>query len=30
VFNVADCYIVVGAVLMSIYVLFVYREDNME
>ena len=28
VFNVADCYIVIGAILMSIYVLFIYKEDN--
>ena len=28
VFNVADCYIVIGAILMSIYVLFICKEDN--
>ncbi len=28
VFNLADCYIVIGAVLMCIYVIFVYKEDE--
>jgi len=30
VFNVADCFVVVGAVLLGIYVLFVYKEPEKE
>lgn len=28
VFNVADCFVVVGAVLLSIYILFIYKEPE--
>ena len=29
VFNVADCYVTVGAVLLAVLVLFVYKEDDL-
>ncbi len=29
VFNVADCYVTVGAVLLAVLILFVYREDEL-
>lgn len=28
VFNVADCFVVIGAILLSIYVLFIYKEPK--
>ncbi len=28
VFNVADCFVVVGAILLSIYVMFIYKEPK--
>jgi len=28
VFNLADCYIVTGAILMSIYIIFIYKEKQ--
>lgn len=28
VFNVADCFVVIGAILLSIYVMFIYKEPE--
>ena len=28
VFNIADCFVVTGAILLSIYVLFIYKENK--
>ena len=30
VFNVADCFVVIGAVLLSVYIMFVYKEPEKE
>lgn len=30
VFNVADCYVTVGAVLLAVLILFVYREEELD
>ena len=29
VFNVADCYVTVGAVLLAVLILFVYKEEEL-
>lgn len=29
-FNVADCFVVVGTILLAIYILFIYKEDSKE
>ena len=30
VFNVADCFVVMGAILLSVYILFIYKEPQKE
>lgn len=30
VFNVADCFVVIGAILLAVYILFVYKEPEKE
>ena len=30
VFNVADCYVTVGAALLAVLILFYYKEDELE
>lgn len=30
VFNVADCFVVIGAILLAIYILFIYKEPKEE
>ncbi len=29
-FNVADCFVVVGTILLAVYILFIYKEDSKE
>lgn len=30
VFNIADCFVVIGAILISVYILFIYKEPKKE